>query len=261
MSLYVYAIVARPCHPPAEWRGLEGGPVSTVCHRSIAAVVSAIAAPPHRDTAALVRHEALVEALGVHHRTLPVRFGTVFSDVDAVAEALSERYESLADDLVRIGDKVELGISALPRARRPDVQVAEMPPPEIERPAEPASRASQGGEGARYLQARRGAYARADAGKAAARQLASDIDLAVRDYTFDRRLTVVTEGGLVLRAAYLVAPSDVAAVRAAVDDLRGRRGDVAIVLSGPWPPYSFVSGRPAMPGMDVEPVARVPHAP
>ncbi|MGN6108140.1 MAG: GvpL/GvpF family gas vesicle protein [Kofleriaceae bacterium] len=250
MSLYVYAIVDRACEPPAEWRGLEGGQLSTVGHRSIAAIVSTIAAPPRRDTAALVRHEALVEALGVHHRTLPVRFGTVFSDAGAVTEALSERYESLAGDLARIGDKVELGLSALWRARREDVQVAD--------PEEPASHAPQGGAGARYLQARRGAYARADAGKAAARQLASDIDLAVRDYTFDRRLTVVNEGGLVVRAAYLVAPSDMAAVRAAVDELRGRRPDVAIVLSGPWPPYSFVSGRP---GMDVEPIARVPHAP
>lgn len=243
MSLYVYAIVERACDPPAEWRGLAGAHLSTIGYRSLAAVVSEIAAPPRRDTAALMRHEALVEALATHHRTLPVRFGTVLSDAGAVEEALSERYESLAADLVRIGGHVELGIVAL---WREDVNVAEQP-------AEPASR-----EGARYLQARRRDHARASAGKAAARQLASEIDVAVGDRAFDCRLGVVNEGRLVVRAAYLVAPADVAAIRDTIDELRGRRPDVAIVLSGPWPPYSFVSGRR---GMEVEPIGGVPHAP
>lgn len=229
MSLYVYAIVDRACDPPAEWRGLAGAHLSTIGYRSLAAVVSEIAAPPRRDTATLMRHEALVEALAAHHRTLPVRFGTVLSDAGAVEEALSERYESLAADLVRIGGHVELGIVAL---WREDVNVAEQP-------AEPASR-----EGARYLQARRRDYARANADKAAAHQLASEIDVTVGDCAFDRRLAVVNEGRLVVRAAYLIAPADVAAIRDTIDELRGRRPDVAIVLSGPWPPYSFVSGRP-----------------
>ena len=242
MSLYVYAIVDRACDPPPEWRGIAGAHLSTIGYRSLAAVVSEIAAPPRRTTAALMRHEALVEALAAHHRTLPVRFGTVLSDAGAVEEALSERYESLAADLVQIGGHVELGIVAL---WREDVNVTEQP-------AEPAS------EGARYLQARRRDHARANAGKAAARQLASEIDVAVGDRALDRRLAVVNEGRLVVRAAYLVAPADVAAIRDTIDELRGRRPDVAIVLSGPWPPYSFVSGRR---GMEVEPIGEVPHAP
>lgn len=246
MSFYVYAIVARPCYPSAEWRGLAGGHLSTVTFGSLAAVVSEVAAPPQRDTATLLRHEALVEALAVHHRTLPVRFGTVFADAGAVVEALSERYESLAADLLRIGDKVELGLLALWRSPRGHV-------PETS----PSSRASTGGEGARYLEARRSEYSRAYASKAAARQLAREVELAVRDHTLDRRITVMNEGPLVLRAAYLVAPADVAVLRDIVDGLRDRRRDVAIVLSGPWPPYSFVSARH---GMDVEPPPTVSHA-
>jgi hypothetical protein len=246
MSLYVYAIVDRGCHPSAEWRGLIGAELSTVTFRSLAAVVSEIAAPPQRETAALMRHEALVEALAEHHRTLPVRFGTVFSDAGAVTTALSERYESLAADLVRLGDKVELGLLAAWRAPRTDA--SEIPT---------ASRASSAGEGARYLEARRCEYSRVDAGKAAARELACDLDRAVRDHALDRRITVMNEGPLVLRAAYLVAPAEVAVIRDLVDEMRARRRDVAIVLSGPWPPYSFVAARP---GMGVEATPTVPHA-
>lgn len=253
MSLYVYAIVERDCQPRAEWRGLADSHLSTVEYRSLAAVVSPTAAPPRPDTAAILCHEALVEALAVHHRALPVRFGTVFSDARAVAEALAERYESLAGDLQRIGDKVELGLVALWRASRERVDAAP-----VERPDEASSHAPSTRAGARYLQARRSAYARADADKAAARQLAREVDLALRDYTLDRRLVLVNERGLVLRASYLVLPGDVAAVRGAVDDLRDRRPDVALVLSGPWPPYSFVS---APPGMHVEPLEGVRHAP
>ncbi|NVB79676.1 MAG: GvpL/GvpF family gas vesicle protein [Kofleriaceae bacterium] len=249
--MYVYAIVDRECHPPAEWRGLEGSQLSTLGYRSLAAVVSTTAVPPRPDTAAILCHEALVEALGVHHRALPVRFGTVFSDASAVTEALAERYESLVADMERIGGKVELGLIALLRAPRESVEVRA---PD----ADVSSDAPSGSEGARYLQARRRAYARAEADKSAARQLAHEVDLALHDYALDRRLMAVNEGGLVLRAAYLVVPADVPAVRDSIDDLRGRRPDVAIVLSGPWPPYSFVSGPP---GMHVEPIEGVRHAP
>jgi hypothetical protein len=214
MSLYVYAIVDRPCDLPAEWRGLAGGELATVPHRSLAAVVSAIAAPPPRDTATIVRHEALVEALAEHHRTLPVRFGTVFSDAGALEQALSERYESLAADLERLGDKVELGLLAVSRA--------------------PLEEDASGGEGARYLQTRRRGYA----GEAVARE----VEQSVGDHILDRRLAVVQRDRVIVRASYLVAPADVGMIRERVDEVRGRRPDLAIVLSGPWPPYSFVSG-------------------
>lgn len=247
MSLYVYAIVDRECQPSAELRGLGAGHLSTVGYRSLAAVVSEVPAPLRRETATVLCHEALVEAIGMRHRALPVRFGTVFPDADAVAQALSERYESLAADLVRIGDKVELGLFALWRA----------PPENAETPELPTSQ-TPSGDGARYLQARRRAYASAEVGKTAARALARDVDLALRDHTVESRLTVVNEGRLALRAAYLVTPDHVAVIRESVDDLRARRPDVAIVLSGPWPPYSFVSGPP---GMDVEAFERIAHAP
>jgi hypothetical protein len=214
MSLYVYAIVERACDP-THWRGLADAPLSTVPHRSLAAVVSAIAALPPRDTATIVRHEALVEALAEHHRTLPVRFGTVVSDARAVEQALSERYESLAADLARIGDKVELGLLAVSRAPL-------------------ATEDAPGGEGARYLQTRRRAYA----GEAVARE----VEQSVGDHIVDRRLAVVHQDRVIVRASYLVAPADVGMIRERVDEVRGRRPDLAIVLSGPWPPYSLVSG-------------------
>ena len=238
MSLYIYAIVERESRPAVDWRGLDGSELSTVTFRSLAAVVSEISTVPDRDPPALMQHEAVIEAFGERHRTLPVRFGTVLPDATEVREALSERYDSLAADLATLGDKVELGLLALWRSGREDSGA-----PREHAPAAEASRESAPprGDGARYLQSRQAAYAHEEAGRIAACQLARELELAMHSHVLDHRVSIVGDARLALRATYLVAPADVTTLREIVDELRRRRSDVAIILTGPWPPYSFVS--------------------
>jgi hypothetical protein len=49
----------------------------------------------------------------------------------------------------------------------------------------------------------------------------------------------------VLRAAYLVERANVARFRALVERLQQQHPEIAVLCTGPWPPYSFVgSGEP-----------------
>jgi hypothetical protein len=46
----------------------------------------------------------------------------------------------------------------------------------------------------------------------------------------------------VLRAAYLVERADMARFRGLVQRLQQQHPDIALLCTGPWPPYSFVAG-------------------
>ena len=252
---YVYAVLARGTCLPSRLTGL-GGDLMLVPYRELAAAASIIDRATMQPTAQdVLRHEAIVEALRESGPTLPVRFGTVLTDAQAVAHALSERYDVLLDDLARLGDKVECGLVVLWREV----------PPVSNRTAEGGAVASNlngreeaRGPGAEYLRARTLRYRSATASHERAHSLVQDLDIALRPHAIDSRVTIAPTAGIALRAAYLLRASAVGPFGDAFEEVRGMRPDLRFLLSGPWPPYSFVT-KPAnlanlLRGSSTEPV-------
>ncbi|MBI4492868.1 MAG: GvpL/GvpF family gas vesicle protein [Chloroflexi bacterium] len=94
---------------------------------------------------------------------------------------------------------------------------------------------------ARLAEDRREAELRARAGA-----IARAVDEALCPYALERRCTVLPTPRLALRAAYLLEPVRIGAFWAAFEQVRRARPDLRCLLSGPWPPYSFVT--PKVPG-------------
>jgi hypothetical protein len=151
---------------------------------------------------ALWRHEELLEQLMAGRDLLPVRFGTLVADERAAERALTERRDELAAALDRVRGAVEIALRV--QSREPDHA--------------PAS-------GCDYLRER---TRRAEA----ARELHEPLAAIARDST-------VLRGRELLRAAYLVDRAAVDEFVAAVRRLQDERPRLALLCTGPWPPYSF----------------------
>jgi hypothetical protein len=160
-------------------------------------------------------HEEVVEALMADRDLLPVRYGTRLEDEAAVAQVMEGRRDELAAALERVRGAVELSVRVAASAARPG-------PPD---PVETSS-------GAEYLRLRAQAEASRD-----------DVSHAVHE-----PLTALaresTRGGPrppeLLRAAYLVDRDAVDSFVAEVARLQGESPGLAVLCTGPWPPYSFV---------------------
>jgi hypothetical protein len=171
--------------------------------------LSAICAPAvERDVTpeALWRHEEVLERLMEQRDLLPVRFGTLVADEHAAAEAVAERREEFTAALERVRGAVELSLRVEPRESEDD------------RPGTPES-------GREYLRARLGRME-------SARRLHDPLAALARD-------SVVQPGRELLRAAYLVDRGAVEPFVAAVRSLQRAHPDLALLCTGPWPPYSF----------------------
>ncbi len=173
----------------------------------LCAVASSIAEPTADD---LWRHEELLERLLEDRDLLPVRYGTVVKDEAAAARVLDERHEELTAGLARVRGAVEVAVRVRSR--------------------EPADEGPAAGlSGREYMDAKAGASRSADAVHAPLAALA--------------RESVIHGGDEVLRAAYLVDRGEVGAFVTAVHRLQQEHEEVAVVCTGPWPPFSFASGR------------------
>jgi Gas vesicle synthesis protein GvpL/GvpF len=229
---YVYAIQRRSSTLPAGLAGLDNRPLTTVDHEDLEAVTSGIQHDTFRPTAEnVMRHEAVVEAVRRTVPAIPVRFGTVLPDAEAVRDALAANYPTLYGDVERLGDKVEMGLSVL------------WEPPTSMQTEDTAERDEPGehGTGTRYLRSRFSEYRHTTGLRDRARQVADDVDRVLAGHWLDQRRSILPTPRLVVRVAYLMHPSSLSGFRDAFGELHSKFGDLRFLLSGPWPPYSFIT--------------------
>ncbi|MDX3102672.1 GvpL/GvpF family gas vesicle protein [Nonomuraea angiospora] len=89
LSTYVYGIVPEDVQVSDDARGVAGAPVRLVRHGKIAALVSEVAIErPLGTPDDLVAHQQLLDATAAEVPVLPLRFGAVLTDRQAVVDEL-----------------------------------------------------------------------------------------------------------------------------------------------------------------------------
>ena len=214
MSLYVYALVGRPVHPPLG-RGLAGEVLRLVEMPGLLVVTGRIERVPRLTPAALRRHDATVRRLATRAQSvLPVRFGTVVADTVALTRALRPRIAGLREALKLVSGHEQMTLriygDAAPRSDDRD----EIAP----------------GSGQRYL----------------ARQLLArsvpEVDplrRALQGLVSAERVERHERPPLLASVYHLVRRGDSERYLATVAATCSRLAGVRVSPSGPWPAYAF----------------------
>jgi gas vesicle protein GvpL/GvpF len=221
--LYVYAITDSA--PGPHGIGLHGASLRSVRVGGISAIASEHEHAPQSGVEELWRHEEVVERLTERSAVLPMRFGASTAseeELEAILRARSEEFRTLLD---AVRGAVELSVR---------VAVAAPPAEDV--------RCSAGGDpatprtGTEYLRARGRALSGREEAEA---QYHEPLDALSRN----SRIASARLGSGEFKAAYLVDASRVGAFTRLVAEL-GQEGEAVVSCTGPWPPYSFVSGAP-----------------
>jgi gas vesicle protein GvpL/GvpF len=253
---YVYGVVPAPAASDELFAGVRGvdaaGPVVLVADGELAAITSAVPLAEFeevalernlRDEAWLEQkvraHEAVLEAALARVPLVPFRFGTIYRGDEHVRRMLRDN-AYLGDSLERLAGAVELGVKAF------------LDPAAFERShaEEPDDEPAQGGRAylLRKQRDRRLSEARASFAASCARDSHERLAAAAEDGRANPlRRPALSDGEMILNAAYLVRTGRDASFAAAVDDLRStyEREGVRFEVTGPWPPYNFVDAEPA----------------
>ncbi len=244
---YIYAIAASDSRLPENVSGFGDQP-RILPYGELCAVVSRLRTAdadgivPAATAENLLRHETAVEAVCASGEALPVRFGTVLADEEAVTGALATQYATLRNDLRRVGGKFEMGVTALWRPA-----TAHSDAPALGPDAAPAD----GRPGLAYLRARQAEHRRTESLREQARILARAVDAALRPLALECHRGLCPSERLALRDVYLLERERIGAFEGAFDEVRKQHQEVRLLLSGPWPPYSFVTP-PARDDSDVQ---------
>lgn len=242
-ACYVYAIVRRgdTTHLPHNLTGLKGEPLTIVPWQALAAVISTTEESRIQPRAILLmRHEVVVEVICQIMPALPVRFGTVLPNATAVAHALEERYELLLSDLARIGGKQEIGVTVILDSMEDYVEESHVDAAYKNVAGRSYFSAEEQGQGTRYLMARKEAYQRQQATLDKAQTVVTDLDAILRPCAYQSRYTIHAKPRIIVRATYLLAPEMSVKAHDALALFQDQHSTLRLLVTGPWPPYSFV---------------------
>src|SRR3954447_11991008 len=112
---YVYGIVpSTGSLAPVDIQGMDGRGVEVIPGGGLGAVVTEISLPrPPGRRRELLSHSDVLNAVVRHHDVVPLRFGTIFADTQAVVDdLLVARSTALRRSLDRVFDAVQLNLRA-----------------------------------------------------------------------------------------------------------------------------------------------------
>lgn len=225
--LYLYAISAWPAPPLPPVAGLGETALVAVPCADLVAVAQPLPAPPDPAEAQILAHEAVIEALMADRTVLPMRFGSTLADTAAVEAFLATRAAPFRADLTRVAGCVELSVRGISPADPADPDTAQIE----------SSASSDRSPGRAYLEQRRVAERARLAQRAHAQAIYARLEPLARAAVFG----AARHADMPLNAAYLVPREAVAAFREAVA-AAGSTTPLRLLCTGPWPPYSFVTG-------------------
>lgn len=240
MKLYMYAITDRPDQPLPDQAGLDDARLAQIVWRDIAAVVSAYDGS-HLSTSPdeLWRHEDVLESLMRDRTALPVRFGTLPASRQHVGDMLSRAYPGLVQDIERVRDHVEIGMRFLMTVEpKPETDVSDGAPSAA---WSNEQLASEMGPGSAYLR-RKLAHERGLRNRQHAwLTIVRDICRLIADHASASRLDDDPDDRRGISAAFLVLRDRIARFREVVGEAAHAHPELALLCTGPWPPYSFVT--------------------
>ena len=232
MATYLYCLLRASGDPPAGLAGVDDARVRTVDLGGLVAWVSDVAETTIAPSPARAQeHDRVVRAALERATPLPARFGQVLADEAELRTAVSARREALESALRRVDGAVEMTVRMLVRTanRR-----------------ESADRTEAGAQsmtsGRDYLQ-RIAAIQREERNVLAKAQLVRDqVSSVVQGLVRAESAAGAMAGSRLVTVSHLVPRENIGAYRSALQALRQQDATLAIMVSGPWAPYSFTEG-------------------
>jgi hypothetical protein len=162
---------------------------------------------PSQARSAIVEHGQRIVALAERVPMLPIRYGTTVADDDELLELVGMHVDEWSRRLAQLAGRCELVVHLDLRDVAPRTGPIE--------------------SGRAYLEARRERLRRHD-------DAVADVRRVLAPWADESRL--LPDGR---RLAVLVERTEAAAAREAVATWGDEQPDIAVVVSGPWPPFSF----------------------
>ena len=193
-------------------------------------------------------HEHVLETVLAYHNLVPMKFCTIYQSEDRVRETLAQYYDDLVDALMRLEGKQEWGVKLYCDGEALARRIAETG--DSDKVKELKAEMAKESSGAAYFMKKKMEQTideekervSDECAQCSHDRLASHAEETVVNPLQSKQATGRQEE-MILNGAYLVAAEQLAGFRVELESLQDEYGELGFSyeLTGPWPPYNFVT--------------------
>ncbi len=236
LKLYAYGIIDSPQSIDEPLEGLLGAPVYNVPYGDIGIAVSELSPQAAvKIEESILKHEEVVERLMERFTVLPMRLSTVFNGKEELLAKVKNFYEDFVKNLDRVRNKSEFGIKVIWAGniiKERIIHAHEKESP-LADPTQP---------GTNFMRDKFEKYQIDKEFDEEAGRCIAILDGFLNRIASEKKIEKLKTDNLLLSAAYLVDHEKRDDFETAFEVLRNSQGgDLKYLLSGPWPPYNFIT--------------------
>lgn len=223
-NYYIYCITDGETNIPAELRGFGECNAYMIPFRDIQALVSPVTVT-HYDSCLqnLKVHEETIHIIMKNDSVLPMKFSTIVKSEEDVIRVLRNYYSQFIENLVKVKDKVELGIKIF-------FKIENSPP----------QKSGKNMSGKEYFLGKYEQYLNLKAMLSPYLNTVEKIHEKLDGISDESYFTVPLKNNLIMNASYLVRREKYDDFKEETEKFKSQYKYFKIVFSGPWPPYHFV---------------------
>ena len=235
--IYLYAIaseVVSLLDPPP---GIENQGVYQINCGSFAPVLSTLLTTKEVNLSkeAIYGHENVVEFFMKHTPILPVRFNTLFDSIEALTGTLKRYSLEIETNLLKVTGCVEMGVKILAKEDKETKPGIKNNLTDLSNQTEKLSKAKK------YIldkfSSHKEAFYLQEKYKAQAKVIYSLLKELAKQGTM---FPIAANSYMILNSVFLVPKESITNFKEKFHSIKADHKEFAFLLSGPWPPYSFV---------------------
>lgn len=246
MGKMIYAILSDKINHGAlnallpGMKGIAGTELVAVSFDQISAIVCDIKkADLIANQANVITFASVIETVEQHYPLLPMRFGSIMESAGSVQKMLEKNYAEIRNNLQKVENKSEFGLKIFCDTEKLKAELTT----KTEESSETSRKPDTGSKDSvfkEYINQKLKAHRLEE-------MLLNYVDSIIAEFTgFLTQLNVVkkikkmTTATTIIDAVFLLEKDKKAELIQAIEDLQRKYTGLNFILTGPWPPYSFV---------------------
>jgi hypothetical protein len=240
----LYAIITSPDSPElltsrlAEIKGIDGSELAAFSHNGLTTVLGETnRGKVVADTENALAYAKVIDELFRYDAVLPVRYGTLI-DSDVAVVTLLEKYGTIfKQNLQRLANKEEFSLKILWDYENGSSKIRQ----QMEAAGVNAQPLFSGSSATKeYLLQKVKAHRFENALIVHAEQLIGEISLLVELFSPVHHFKKMVSKTMILEGVFLLEKGQKEGFSQAFGQLKNQHEDLRFLLTGPWPPYSFI---------------------
>lgn len=245
MEKIIYAIIDSGSgdhstkDPGLDVQGISGSELYILPWQNISAAVSNYTSSGSsitRDHA--IDYARVIEELSQQYTLLPIRFGTVVKSDEIIIKLLADHYDAFVTNLQTVKNKYEFGLKVIwDYAKCSEKIRVKLENEDLD----PTNYFKKNTVNTNYLLEKIKIHRLEDALLKHVEELIAEIVALLEQINPDCKFKKMSSQNIILDAVFLVEKPRITEFQLVIKSLKQQHDDLDFLLTGPWPPYSFIN--------------------